>query len=263
MNFTRQELVACLSVPGNPGSKECSSLVCHALARMVRDSVVRSLPDAYRHLGSSLRQSGELADLVRWSPEFGLALAQLRSGDSLLAAVQYLVASWRSEFDVEVEFARNRRILANGAIVQLRGATRIRSDGHRWEISSDEERVSFEGVRLLDASENRHAESRVELTEGGPSYLVMSGLSATQGIFPLRPSLLVGAETPSEAEITKEEIARKLSHAMSLIRSEAPASWDWISPVIDGFLITKGSLGRGISSSTFPGLIALTRLGNL
>lgn len=65
MNFTRQELVACLSVPGNPGSKECSSLVCHALARMVRDSVVRSLPDAYRHLGSSLRQSGELADLVR------------------------------------------------------------------------------------------------------------------------------------------------------------------------------------------------------
>ena len=76
----------------------------------------------------------------------------------------------------------------------------------------------------------------------------------------MRPSLLVGAETPSEAEITKEEIARKLSHAMSLIRSEAPASWDWISPVIDGFLITKGSLGRGISSSTFPGLIALTRL---
>lgn len=230
----------------------------HRLLESLRKAGHRSLTIQAENLSAPRGSS--------WRPEVGLASTACATGQMELAALQLAVLSADADISVRARVEAPSPLLADGWVVSVQGDVAVQTGGGELSIQSDLGFVNFrtEGARLVDAAPDSNQFWRVSAIEcRQPRYAIESNLGFSAGNFPWPAKF--GDAGPSKLAQDSASTAHStaaLSRAMALVGETSPHYMEWISSVVDGFLLAAGPATYGISSPDFPGLVALSSLGN-
>lgn len=201
-----------------------------------------------------------------WRPEVGLVSAACTSGHTELAALQLAVMCADASASVRARVEPTSPLLVDGWLVPVQGDVVVQADVGGMSIKSGLGAVSFrtEGRRLVGASPDSGSFWRVNPTGSRqPRYVIESPLSFSSGIFPWPVKFagpVLGKDPQDSVPMSRSMDA--LSRAMVLIDETSAGYAEWIGSATDGLVLAAGPVRAGISSPDFPGLVALSSLGD-
>jgi HEXXH motif-containing protein len=253
-------LVGSFGSPTSERSPEAALLVANQWSERIQRELVQSLL-----VKGHASVAGKITNLrppesLRWVPELGFAARANRNGDAALGALQFVVACVGNgeHVSVQAKIGAPSHLFLHGWLLPVAGVCTVSSVQGDLELTSDVGYARFSSQQggFVPLETPASPWSVANLGQAAPSYAIQTNLPLVEGVYPwLRSD--EHSDQSLRQDITMTRIVESLRETLGFLHQNSARYAAWVTGAVAGVLLTSEGQDRAISSSEFPGLVAL------